>query len=146
MSINEQSLIHLHCRGDITLHRVVHFNTEPATSMTPDEWEVAAENIDIGGCSLENPMDLMSTSYEALQEGEFPDMDIWNDMSTEPGDVSHGGFISEIEESEIELDRNRRDSLLQADRIVERIDIAYARKATQVDVQKLKVWIECDND
>ena len=114
--------------------------------MTPDEWEVAAENVDIGGCSLENPMDLISTSYEALHEGDLPDMDVSNDIPVEPGDVSHVGFISEIEESEIALQGNKNDSLLQADRVVEHVDIAYAHKATQVDVQKLKVCIESVDD
>ena len=114
--------------------------------MTPDEWEVAAENVDIGGCSLENPMDLISTSYEALHEGELPEMDMSNDIPAEPGDVSHVGFISEIEESEIVSEGNRRDSLLQADRVVKHVDITFAHKATQVDVQKLKVWIEGVDD
>lgn len=109
--------------------------------MTPDEWEISAENVDIGGCSLENPMDIIPTSYEALYEGELPEMDISNDLPAEPGEVSHVGFISEIEEGGIASEGNGMESLLQADRVVEHVEISFAKRATQVDVQKLKA---CD--
>jgi len=99
--------------------------------MTPDEWEVAAENVDIGGCSLENPMDLISTSYEALHEGDLPDMDVSNDIPVEPGDVSHVGFISEIEESEIALEGTSHTEKHQCLCIQARLRAAY-NPASQV--------------
>ena len=97
--------------------------------MTVDEWELSPENVDVGGCRLENPMDLVSMSYEALygnrQENDYladggdelPDMGD-NDQGGEasgfmPAELSmmndevhepeHAGFISELDEGELLL-------------------------------------------
>ena len=52
------------------------------------------------------------------------------DDSVFDGD-GHVGMISEIDEESM--------SLVQADRVVDRISIAYANQATQIDIQDLKV-------
>lgn len=97
--ISFESLTRLFCRDDIVLHRLVSINTSAASGLTPDQWEVSPENVDVGGCSLENPMDILNTqSEESVEEGNDPlDMSIGN--GDEPSEPSHVGFISEINDS-----------------------------------------------
>ena len=63
-----------------------------------DEWEVSPHNVDLGGCALDNPMDLIPNEIT-----EMPAIDIDEDslvLSTHPDlEVSHAGFISELKES-----------------------------------------------
>ena len=95
--------------------------------MSADEWELSPDNVDVGGCQLENPMDLISLSYEALygdgnafnngnnndgdgdgdDDGGLPEMDYGdgdgNDGLPQPGlsvleEAEHAGFISELQE------------------------------------------------
>ena len=156
---------------------MVRFRDVPAGEAVPERWEVSPRNVDVGGCVVENPMDLVALSYEALygEEGELPEVEMSimgddhdgigevgevggmssggsrvstrsygtsardrsssssmpNRPSTHPGRLSGAGFISEVEES-----------LVQADRVVPRTAIAFASKASQVDVQQLKVGMK----
>lgn len=159
---------------------MVRFRDVPAGEAVPERWEISPRNVDVGGCVVENPMDLVALSYEALygeDEGEMPEMDVEEPLSMVGDDhdddrrgdgnrsssnmrrvssnahrissssshrmssssrtrrssshtnrLSGEGFISELEES-----------LVQADRVVPQTTISYANKASQVDVQKLKV-------
>lgn len=94
--------------------------------MSADEWELSPDNVDVGGCQLENPMDLVSLSYEALYGnansfnggnnnnnnnhdddggGGLPEMDYEDggDGLPQPGlsileEAEHVGFISELQE------------------------------------------------
>ena len=98
--ISFESLTRLFCRDDIVLHRLVSINTSAASGLTPDQWEVSPENVDVGGCSLENPMDILNAQPEesVMEEGNDPlDMSIGN--GDEPSEPSHVGFISEINDS-----------------------------------------------
>lgn len=100
------------------------------------QWEIDPRNVDIGGCILENPMDILNP--RGIAEEPSPMEEVMSDNGA-PNDIgfdepSHAGFISDIEESGIH-------SLIEADRVVKRISIAYATQATQVDIQELKVGI-----
>lgn len=128
-------MIKLNCRSDIELQRVVNFNVDTSQEYDLSQWEIDPRNVDIGGCILENPMDILnpretteepSPMEEVMSDNGAPDVGF-----DEP---SHAGFISDIQESGIH-------SLIEADRVVKRISIAYATQATQVDIQELKVEI-----
>ena len=148
--VSFESLTHLFCRDDVVLHRRVHFNMDSTTSLSPDQWEVSPNNVDLGGCSLDNPMDVLSVHQEepSLLEDDGP-MDLSIGGADEVTEPSHVGFISEINDSSeymlygshvvMEDDNRGMGSLLQADRVVEKVAINYANKATQVDIQRLKV-------
>lgn len=130
----------MNCRKDVELRRIVNFNVNTSERRDLNEWELDPTNIDIGGCSLENPMDIMNeTGCEKQKEVPMNEESgiFDNGVIDDPGfdEPSHVGFISEINESSM----NNTSSLLKADRVVERISIAYATQATQVDIQALKV-------
>ena len=89
---------HLECRPDISLRRIVHFDTSAGASLSPDEWEVSPHNVDLGGCALDNPMDLIPneiTEMPAITVDE-DSLVLSNHQSLE---VSHAGFISELKDS-----------------------------------------------
>ena len=97
--VSFESLTRLFCRDDIVLHRLVHFNTESASSLTPDQWEVSPNNVDVGGCSLENPMDVLSVHQTEPSLMDDGPMDLSLGGADEVNEPSHVGFISEINDS-----------------------------------------------
>ena len=82
---------------------------------------------------------------------EMPEIHLDEDsvnFSLQEVETTHAGFISDLKDSrmcvdefwlEIDDANGAFGSLLQADRVVEKIKINFANKATQVDIQKLKV-------
>ena len=91
-------MLRLACRPDAKLHRVVRFRDVPAGEAVPERWEVSPRNVDVGGCVVENPMDLVALSYEALygEEGELPEveMSIMGDDHDGIGEVGDVGGMS----------------------------------------------------
>ena len=126
----------------------MNFNIDVSKQVDIDDWEINPDNVDIGGCMLLNPMDVLN--QEELQNDLSRTVDdainaSGDDFGLGFGDVmddsgfdgdGHVGMISEIDEESM--------SLVQADRVVDRISIAYANQATQIDIQDLKVRVcEC---
>ena len=121
----------------------MNFNIDMSKQIDIENWEIDPNNVDIGGCMLLNPMDVLnqaevqndvSRTVEDDMNGSGDDFGLGfgdtMDDSVFDGD-GHVGMISEIDEESM--------SLVQADRVVDRISIAYANQATQIDIQDLKV-------
>lgn len=73
--------------------------------MTVDEWELSPENVDVGGCRLENPMDLVSMSYEALYGNRQGSGDLADGGDKLPGmdEYDHGGEASGFMPAELSM-------------------------------------------
>ena len=86
--------------------------------MSADEWELSPENVDVGGCQLENPMDLISLSYEALY-GTVNPFDHSNKKGDGDNDSNDGGGLPEIDygENENELPQPEFSMLEEAEHV-----------------------------
>ena len=97
-----QSLQHLDCRPDISLRRVVHFDTSAGASLTPDEWEVSPQNVDLGGCALDNPMDIIPNDVTEMPEIHLDEDSV--NFSLQEVETTHAGFISDLKDSRMCVD------------------------------------------
>jgi hypothetical protein len=60
----------------VILRRLINFSTKNAIGLTMEQWELAQDNVDIGGCAIDNPMDVVNATITNKEEEQEAVKDI----------------------------------------------------------------------